>query len=261
MKRDLKIIGVIPAHLNSVRFRRKILHDILGIPMIEHVRRRAIKSGFLNKVYVASGDNEILDVVSGYGGSVLKTIESHSNGTSRVAESIKSKDCSHVLIIQGDEPLIQFNHIKNMVDAIAKKPNIDAFNSISKLLSEEELSKINTVKAAINEQNRILYCFRKSPSYSDFINQKNYIRKIQGLIAFKKNSLLKISKLPAPQCEIYESIEQLRIISHGLNLFGVFQDNQVPSINEKIDLDEYFLYLENNNIENRITQEILQNKY
>ena len=65
-----------------------------------------------------------------------------------------------------------------MVDAITKKPNIDAFNSISKLLSEEELSKINTVKAAINEQNRILYCFRKSPSYSDTLI-KNYIRKFK----------------------------------------------------------------------------------
>ena len=71
-----------------------------------------------------------------------------------------------------DEPLIQFNHIKNMVDAITKKPNIDAFNSISKLLSEEELSKINTVKAAINEQIGSYIALEKSPSYSDFINQK-----------------------------------------------------------------------------------------
>jgi len=261
MRKELKIIGVIPAHLDSIRFKRKILHDIFGIPMIEHVRRRALKSGLLNKVYVASGDNEILDVVEGYGGNVLKTYRSHSNGTSRVAESIESKDCSHVLIIQGDEPLIQNNHIKNMVEAITKNPNIDAWNSISKLSSEDELLKINSVKAAINEEKRILYCFRKSPSYAIYNNQLNYIRKIQGLIAFRKDRLLKISKLSPPQCEIYESIEQLRIISHGLFLFGVMQDNQVPSINEKSDLDEFFLYLKNNIIENRITSEILDNKY
>ena len=261
MNKELKIIGVIPAHLNSLRFRRKILHNILGIPMIEHVRRRAIKSGFLQEVYVASGDDEILDMVKGYGGNVLKTFETHTNGTSRVAESIKYKDCSHVLIIQGDEPLIQENHIKNMVNAIKNEPNIDAWNSISQLLSKDDLLKVNTVKAAINEEKRILYCFRRSPSYADYNKQLNYIKKIQGLIAFKKNSLLKISTLPAPQCEIYESIEQLRIISNGFNLFGVLQDNQVPSINEKIDLDEFYSYLKTNIVENNITTEILSNHY
>lgn len=261
MKKELKIIGVIPAHLNSVRFNRKILHDILGIPMIEHVRRRVKMAGILDEVFVASGDNEILDTVSKYGGNIIKTTKFHSNGTSRVAESIKSQNCSHVIIIQGDEPLIQEDHVNNMALAIKNNPEIDAWNSISKITIEEDLMKENVVKAATNENNKILYCFRKSPSYSESSNQLSYIKKIQGLIGFKKEVLLKLSELPAPKCEFFESIEQLRIISHGFSLFGVSQKNQVPSINTKSDLNDLYNYLENNKVEYQITKNILKNKY
>ena len=261
MKEKLKIIGVIPAHLNSVRFEKKILHDIMGLPMIEHVRRRVKMTGILDEIFVASGDNEILDTVSKYGGNIIKTFESHTNGTSRVAESIRSIDCSHVLIIQGDEPLIQEDHIRNMANSIENNPEIDAWNSISNINSEADLSKQNIVKAAINDKNKILYCFRKSPSYSTYRNQFSYIKKIQGLIGFKKEVLLKLSKLPAPKCEVFESIEQLRIISNGFNLFGVKQISQVPSINVKNDLKELQEYLEKNKFENEITKKIINNRY
>ena len=107
MKENLKIIGVIPAHLESIRFKRKILYDILGIPMVEHVRRRVVRSQILDDVFVATGDQEILNTILENGGKVIRTFKKHPNGTSRVAESINNKDCTHILIIQGDEPLIQ----------------------------------------------------------------------------------------------------------------------------------------------------------
>ena len=257
MKDNLKIIGVIPAHLDSVRFKRKILHNIYGLPMIEHVRRRVVRSKLLEKVFVASGDDEILDTVSKYGGDVIKTQKKHTNGTSRVAESIKSLNCSHILVIQGDEPVIKTDHIKNIVKAIKDNPKNDSWNSTSELYTKEDLYKVNIVKAAVNEENRILYCFRKSPSYSTTKNQLSYIRKIQGLIAFKKDVLLKLQNITASKCELFESIEQLRIISSGFCLYGVPQRNQVPSINEESDLEELYDYLNLNKKELEITNEII----
>ena len=102
MKDNPKIVGLIPAHLESVRLKKKVLHDILGIPMIEHVRRRALNAGLVKKIIVASGDDEVLKVVSSYGGEIIKTYAKHENGTSRIAEAIENIDCSHVVIIQGD---------------------------------------------------------------------------------------------------------------------------------------------------------------
>ena len=67
----------------------------------------------------------------------------------------------------------------------------------------------------------------------------------------------KLSSLPESFGEKFESIEQLRIISNGFNLQGVMQDDQVPSINEINDLDEFFDYLKENESQNKLTQYIV----
>ena len=261
MNSNIKIIGVIPAHLDSVRFKRKILHKIFGLPMIEHVRRRVLKTKILDKVFVASGDDEILNLIKNNGGNTIKTSKIHLNGTSRVAESIRKKDCTHVLIIQGDEPLIQFNHLNNMVNAIKQNPERDSWNSTCELNNPASLNAKNVVKASLNFENRILYCFRKSPSICKIKDQLIYIKKIQGLIGFRKEILLKISSLVSSNFESLESIEQLKIISNGFNLYSVSQSNEVPSINEEKDLNDLYSFLEKNKDEFKITNEILENKY
>ena len=55
----MKLVTIIPAQLASIRLPRKILMPIQGIPMIEHVRRRAKLSKKINKVFVATGDLKI----------------------------------------------------------------------------------------------------------------------------------------------------------------------------------------------------------
>ena len=55
----MKLVTIIPAHLASIRLPRKILMPIQGIPMIEHVRRRAKLSKKINKVFVATVDLKI----------------------------------------------------------------------------------------------------------------------------------------------------------------------------------------------------------
>lgn len=259
MKQNPKIVGLIPAHLESIRLKKKVLLDILGIPMIEHVRRRALNAGVVKKIIVASGDEEVLKVVSSYGGEIIKTYEKHENGTSRIAEAIENIDCSHVVIIQGDEPLIQKEHLENMTKSINKNPFFDSWNSTSDLLSEEELYNPNIVKAALNSDGKILYLFRKSPSIANAKSQFNYIKKIQGLIAFRKDVLLNLTTRPISYCEEFESIEQLKIINYNFNLYSVSQPNQVPSINTKEDLNDFYRYIKSNEKQFQITREIIKN--
>ena len=114
----MKIVAVIPAHLASVRFPRKILFDFHGLPMIEHVRRRALLSKSISDVYVATCDNEIADVIKSFGGKVIMTSNSHTNGTSRVAEAIADIECSHVMLLQGDEPLLLPRHLDEFAKTI-----------------------------------------------------------------------------------------------------------------------------------------------
>ena len=257
MKKEIKIGCFIPAHLASNRFQKKVMYKLFGLPMIEHVRRRALDSGVTENIIVASGDREILETVKHYGGQVKKTYRKHLNGTSRVAEAVEDINCTHVILIQGDEPLIQKEHLKKLTTAINCNPDIDSWNSISDLNSEKELNDINIVKAALNEEGQIIYFFRKSPSYSEFYNQKKYIKKVQGLIAYKKNVLLEIANSSIPIIEKYESIEQLRIIIKGFKIYSVMQNNDVPSINTKEDLKSFYEYMDKNPNQYKLTYKLI----
>ena len=260
MKKVIKIASLIPAHLASIRFKKKLMYKLFGLPMIEHVRRRAIDSGAIENIIVASGDRKILETVKHYGGEVKQTYRKHLNGTSRVAEAVEDIDCTHVIVIQGDEPLIQKEHIKKLTNAINQNPDIDCWNSLSGLNSEKDLNNINVVKAALNEEGRIIYFFRRSPSYAEFSKQIKYIKKVQGLIAYKKNVLLEIANSPISTIEKYESIEQLRIIAKGFKIFGVMQKYQVPSINTKEDLKAFYDYMDKNPNQYKLSQKLINSK-
>lgn len=82
--------------------------------MIEHVRRRALMCSNLSTVIVATCDEEIAEVVQANGGQVIMTSYDHINGTTRVAEAVKQIDCSHVLLLQGDEPLLLPRHVEEL---------------------------------------------------------------------------------------------------------------------------------------------------
>tara|TARA_Y100000991_G_scaffold168660_1_gene130418 strand:- start:1096 stop:1875 length:780 start_codon:yes stop_codon:yes gene_type:complete len=257
MKRKIKLVAVIPAHLDSVRLKRKVLIDLFGIPMIEHVRRRVLSSKIFNSVLVISGDDEILNIVEKYGGETIRTYKNHLNGTSRVTEAARNLDCTHLVIVQGDEPLIQKEHLSRIAERIMKNPSGHAWNSISQLNSLRDLENKNIVKASINKEGKITYLFRKTPSIAEPTDQFIYIKKIQGLIAFRKDVLEKLSLLPESYGEKFESIEQLKIISYGFQLEGVMQNDQVPSINDENDLNEFFEYLKKNKSQNEMTKSIL----
>ena len=87
----MKVIAVIPARMASTRLPGKPLADILGLPMIEHVRRRLLLSQELDDVIVATCDQEILDLVQSYGGQAIMTSNKHDRCTDRVAEAITKK--------------------------------------------------------------------------------------------------------------------------------------------------------------------------
>ena len=234
----MKIVAIIPARLKSTRFPNKVLLPIHGLPMIEHVRRRALMCQTLFEVIVATCDDEIANVVHSYGGQVIRTSESHINGTTRVAEAATQLDCSHVLLLQGDEPLLLPRHLEILVQTIATEPEIGCWNLVGAIEAEDELNRYSFVKCAIAAPHEVLYCFRRSPNFSDFSTQKAYVRKMLGVMAYRKDFLQKLSILPVSPIERAESIEQMRILESGFNLSYVEVSPTLPSINEPSELQE-----------------------
>ena len=254
----MKIIAVIPAHLSSVRFPRKILFPFHGLPMIEHVRRRALLSEAVSEAYVATCDEEIAAVVRGFGGKVIMTSNMHTNGTSRIAEAVKEIDCTHVMLLQGDEPLLLPRHVDIFAKTITAEPEGDAWNATGPIAHEEELDRHSFVKCAVSSSGHILYCFRRTPCYSTFEVQQSFVRKILGIIAYRKDFLLHLTTLPASPIEQAEFIEQMRIIDNGYSLRSIPVSPSLPSVNEPDEVEVVLDYIRHNTEQQALLGQVLK---
>ena len=253
----MREVVVIPARLDSIRFPKKILFDIKGLPMLEHVRRRVLLSKKVDDVYIATCDYEIKNAMESFGAKVIMTSTKHLNGTSRVAEAIENIDCENVILVQGDEPLILPNDIDYFINSVINSSNIDAWNATGPIESSDELLKETFVKCII-KNDRISNCFRKTSFENKFQTQKKSIRKILGLIAFQKKFLKKLVKLSPTPTEISESIEQMRIIENGYNIKSIPFELSQPSVNKPDEIKDVIKYFKNNYDQQLILKKVLE---
>ena len=135
--------------------------------MIEHVRRRAILTNIFSDVYVATCDEEISEIVENNGGKIINTSNKHINGTSRAAEAVRDLDCTHIILLQGDEPLILPNQLKIINDTIISEPNCDAWNATGIIENKEDLYKNSFVKCLISQDGYIYDFFRNYSKIED----------------------------------------------------------------------------------------------
>jgi len=253
----MKVVAIIPAHLASVRFPGKILFKFHGLPMIEHVRRRALLSKHIQDVYIATCDEEIKKEITAFGGKVIMTSNKHTNGTSRIAEAVKNINCTHVILLQGDEPLLLPRHLDALVDSIILNSKGDAWNATAPIENMEELDRHSFVKCTITPEQRIIFCFRRTPFYSPFETQEQLVRKILGLIAYRKEFLMQLTELPPGGIELAESIEQMRILENGFIITSVPVTPSLPSVNEPREAQIILEYIEHNVEQQKLLNTIL----
>ena len=255
----MKIIGIIPAHLNSKRFPKKILYKIGNLPMIEHVRRRALLSKKFNEVIVCTCDKKIKQIILNYGGKVIFTSRKHKNGTSRVIEAINKINGSHFVILQGDEPLIDPKYLESLIKIIKKdnkKKNINSWNLISEIKQISQIKNPSFVKCLLDKDGFIKKLFRNF-----VVSRKLRVYKILGLIAFKRSTLIKLKKTSPSKNEKNKFIEQLRIIENRMNLKGVIVKKPLPSVNEFKDLKEVNNWLKRDKYQKKIFNKIQERSF
>ena len=256
MSSQLKIGIVIPARMASERLPGKPLLDVLGLPMIEHVRRRAMLSSLSNNVIVASGDPEILEVTEKNGGTAVRTIQEHMNGLSRVSEVAKELDFSHIIVLQGDEILVLPEDLNALESAILSTPEIDFWNGISVLDSPEELDDRSIVKCIQKEDKSIQTMFRITPLTSPTLTQMLLVKKINGLFAISDKFLSEVVSHPATPIESAESIEQMRILEMSRSIATFNLEKNYPSINLPNDVSKVLSVLSEDPFQRQILSQI-----
>ncbi len=215
-----KTTVIIPARMASSRFPGKPLAKILGLPMIEHVRRRVSLCDFIDDVYVATCDEEIREVVESFGGKAIMTATTHERCTDRVEEAASALNSDIIVNVQGDEPLILPEVVKEVVKPLEEREDVLCSCLIYPITNPDELNDVNVVKAVLDQNSSIMY-FSRSPIPYLKTNENFPLYKQSGTMAFQKDFLHQYSRLAPTPLEKAESVDLLRILEHGYRILGV----------------------------------------
>ncbi|MFH1577703.1 MAG: 3-deoxy-manno-octulosonate cytidylyltransferase [Candidatus Omnitrophota bacterium] len=215
----MEAIGVIPARFSATRFAGKVLADIHGKPMIQHVWERAKKALLLDEVIIACDDEKVFNVVRDFGASCVMTAKGHLSGSDRITEVISARDVKVVVNIQADEPLVQSLMIDRLAEALLGDDSIYMATIIKQIKDPKEINNPNVVKVVADKSNFALYFSRAPIPY----RAKNsdvtpvYYKHI-GLYAYTKDFLFTYKNIPDSPLEATEKLEQLRVLEGGFRI-------------------------------------------
>jgi 3-deoxy-manno-octulosonate cytidylyltransferase (CMP-KDO synthetase) len=216
---------VIPARYGSTRLPAKPLLQIAGKPMIAHVCQRAQEAG-ADDIIVATDDERIFQTVMALGIKAVMTRVDHQSGTERIAEVAQLCGwAAHDVIVnlQGDEPLIPPEIIREVALALASQQHAGIATLAAKIIDDDEIFNSNAVKVVLNHQGYALYFSRApipwerasfSPAGGTPSKNMPWLRHI-GLYAYTVGFLQRYCQWDASVLESIEALEQLRILWHG----------------------------------------------
>lgn len=232
-------IVLIPARMASTRLPGKPLADILGMPMIVQVWRRAMEAG-IGPVWVACAEAEIAEAVTRAGGKAVLTDPDHPSGSDRINEALAQIDpdgaFDAVLNVQGDlptlDPALCVRALRLLDD-----PTVDLGTLACAITVEHERADPNVVKAVVSAQpgadhGRALYFSRATVPAGDGPHYHHI-----GLYAWRRSALVRFVALPPSLLEKREKLEQLRALEAGMRIEVAFVDTVPLGVDTPRDLE------------------------
>ena len=234
----MRVIGIIPARWASTRFEGKVLAKIKGKPMIEHVWTRCRLSRRLNDVWIACDDQRILKAAEGFGAQAVMTSPDHDSGTDRIAEAAAGLKADIIINIQGDEPLIHPGTIDDLAAALMNDSSILMATVIKAIASSEELTNPHVVKVVIDQENNALYFSRSVIPFNRDNQGFDAIRyyKHLGIYGYRKDFLMRFSRMPKSRLEKAERLEQLRALEAGVKIKTVLTTMETVGVDTPEDM-------------------------
>lgn len=226
------LIAILPARWGSTRFPGKPLHLIAGKPLIQHVWERCLKAKKLSGIIVATDDPRILDAVQSFGGDAVLTSPDHPTGTDRLAEAIKAiPSASHILNIQGDEPLIDPALIDQLAQALLDDPHLDMVTAANPLdPADPAVTDPNVVKVVLKKNGHALYFSRSPlPFFRNPVADLPVLRH-KGIYGYSRSFLETFVTWPPSPLEQAESLEQLRALENNATIRVIITDDTSPGV-------------------------------
>ena len=197
---------------------------------------------------IATDDDRITALCKTIGAKVIKTRPDHPSGTDRIAEAAQQCEAaSHVINIQGDEPLLEPELVDTLARELREDSNIPMITAGSPLDDPELLADSNIVKLVIDRNQNALY-FSRSPipfRRSDTPTLPTY--RHLGIYGYQVDFLKHFITLPPSSLEIAEGLEQLRALENGTTIrvhlteheaIGLDSPDQIPLIESLLALSQ-----------------------
>jgi 3-deoxy-manno-octulosonate cytidylyltransferase (CMP-KDO synthetase) len=244
--RVIDVIGIIPARFSSTRFEGKVLADILGKPMIQHVWERAKEALLLDDLIIACDDERVAKVAKEFGAKVVFTAKAHTSGTDRICEVINPLDVKVVINIQADEPLIHPTMIDGVARILLEERSIAMATIMRKIEDPKLINDPNVVKVVVDRNNFALYFSRSTIPYhlqDSEVKVPVYYKHI-GLYGYTKDFLFIYKNLPLSNLERIERLEQLRVLEAGYRIKVIETKYDTIGVDAPSDLSKVKQYLQ-----------------
>ncbi|WP_339889483.1 3-deoxy-manno-octulosonate cytidylyltransferase [uncultured Flavobacterium sp.] len=235
----MKIIAVIPARYASTRFPAKLMQDLGGKTVILRTYEAAKKTNLFDDVFVVTDSDLIFKEIISNGGKAIMSIKEHESGSDRIAEAVKNMDVDVVINVQGDEPFIDENPLKALIEVFKndKDKKVDLASVMCQITDKQDVENPNNVKVITDQNGFALYFSR---SVIPFPREENvgvrYMKHI-GIYAFRKKALLDFYSLPMLSLEASEKLEQLRYLEYGKRIKMIETNHIGIGIDTKEDLE------------------------
>ena len=206
--------------------------------MVVSTVERSLMAKRLDKVILAIDSEETKIALKDFDFEIKMTSKNHNSGTDRVAEVIKSiKEAKIIINIQADQPMIDPKIIDALVEKI-EDPIVEFATVISKNLAASDILNPNVVKAFINEKKEVIE-FKRNIFDSQIGGAYRHI----GLYGYKRDTLIRFTKLEKSYNESKEKLEQLRAIDNGIKINAIIKDYESISIDTEQDLKNLIMSL------------------
>jgi 3-deoxy-manno-octulosonate cytidylyltransferase (CMP-KDO synthetase) len=248
--RDPCVVVAVPARLESARLPGKLLADIAGKPMLQHVLERCRQARGVAAVVVCTDSDQVRAGAAAWGFPVLMTSASCRSGSERLASVVEELVAAAgglpaetlVINVQGDQPLLDPGIIQAMVAQFVALERPPVLTPVYPLAADK-LHDPNVVKVlragdgrAITFSRSALPHLRGVPpeQWADHTTYWGHV----GLYGYRADVLAGWMALPVSPLEDLEKLEQLRLIDAGIPLLTFVVDQDCLSVDTPEQLEQ-----------------------
>lgn len=238
----MRKIATIPARYAATRFPFKLMQPLGSKTVIRQTYDNTVATGLFDEVIVVTDSEIIFHEISNNGGRAVMSKKQHESGSDRIAEAVAGMQVDIILNVQGDEPFVHTETLRQLLAAFDDE-KVQVASVMKKFTDMELVNNSNYVKVVVDKNMNSLYFSRAVvPFQRDNSFTPTYYEHI-GVYAFRKQALLNFTSWPPTEMEKTEKLEQLRYLENGIQLKMVLTDQTSVKIDVPDDLEKAEIYL------------------